>query len=153
MAVINITGIRTADPADIWTPTPYLFASSPFAIVMDVTLDADPPYLDDVFDVTWIMGTPRIDPYTTSWYTALDGNGVLMPTVVFEWKRITWDYRRNGKNFSVYVFMDHYSDAVSQILGDEKYEGIFYVEGTVAALGTPYFAVSDRYWYRAMGDQ
>jgi hypothetical protein len=152
MAVINITGIRTANPADIWAPTPAVVSSSPFAIVMDVELDADPPYLDDTFSATWIMGTPRQDPYTSSWYTAIDDNGILMPTIVFEWD-FEWDYKKNGKNFSVYYFFDHYSDAVSQILGGEKYNGIFYVQGTVASRGTFYFAVSDKFWYRALGDQ
>ena len=152
MGVINITGIRTANPADIWTATPGVVASSPFAIVMDVELDADPPYLDDTFSATWIMGTPRQDPYTDSWYTAIDDTACLMPTIVFEWD-FEWDYKQNGKSFSVYYFFDQYSDAVSQILGGEKYDGIFYVQGTVASRGTYYFAVSDKFWYRALGDQ
>jgi hypothetical protein len=153
MGVINITGIRTADPADIWTPLSAFYASSPFAIVIDVQLEADPPYLDDIFDITWIMGTPRMDPFTTSWYSVAGDTGWIMPTIVFEWDRMTWNYRQKGKDFTVWTSFDHYSDAVSQILGGEKYEGIFYVQGTVAALGTTYFAVSEKFWYRAMGDQ
>jgi hypothetical protein len=152
MAVINVTGIRVANPADIWTPTPGVFSSSPFAIVMDVELDADPPWLDYSFSATFVMGTPRQDPYTTSWFTAIDDNAVLMPTIVFEWD-FDWNYRENGKSFSVWYSFDHYSDAVSQILGSEKYNGMFYVEGTVTSESTYYFGVSDKFWYRAMGDQ
>lgn len=148
MGVVNITNIWTADPVDIWTPQPYFDANEAFAIVIEVNLQANPPYLDYSFAATWIMGTPRMDPWTTSWYTVLPGNDAgLMPTVVNKWN-FQWDYRHNGKNFIVWISWDHYADAVSQIFGPEKYDGIFYVLGTIAAEGTPYFGVSDKYWYR-----
>jgi hypothetical protein len=147
MAVINITGAWTADASDIWTPAPSFVSDMPFAVVIEVELVANPPYLDDTFSATWIMGTPRQDPYTPSWYTAIDDNGMLMPTVVYEWD-FEWDYRHKGKNFAVWDAFDHYSDAVSQVLGGEKDQGVFYLQGIIVARGTGYFAVSDKYWYR-----
>jgi hypothetical protein len=147
MGVINISAVRTADSSDIWTPVPSFVSDMPFSVVIDVELEADPPYLDYSFSATWILGTPRQDPYTTSWFTAIDDNAVMMPTVVYEWD-FDWDYRANGKNFSVWTSFDQYTDAVSQILGEEQNQGIFYLRGIVNARGTPYFAVSDKFWYR-----
>ena len=146
---LTISAIRTTT-TDIWTPAPAFGATSPFAIVMDIELTANPPWLPDSFAATWIMGTPRQDPYTDSWYTILPGNnGSLMPTVVFDWN-FEWDYRRKGKNFSIWISFDQYLDAVSQIYGSEKEQGIFYVMGTLASEGTGYFAVSDKFWYRVV---
>jgi hypothetical protein len=147
MAVINIAGVWTAESTDIWTPVNSFFSALPFATVIEVELDADPPYLDDLFSATWILGTPRQDPYTTSWYTAIDDNAVLMPTVVNQWD-FEWDYKKNGKNFAVWNSFGKYDDAVSQIYGPERNQGIFYLQGTLASRGTGYFAVSDKYWYR-----
>jgi len=150
MAVINISGVWTAESTDIWTPVPSFFSALPFAMVIEIELDADPPYLDDSFSATWILGTPRQDPYTPSWFTILDsGNATLMPTVVYEWD-FEWDYKKKGKNFAVFWTFNQYSDAVSQISGDEKNNGIFYLQGTIASRGTGYFAVSEKYWYRVL---
>ncbi|HEX3738589.1 MAG TPA: hypothetical protein VHV29_02580 [Terriglobales bacterium] len=150
MSEVNILGVWSADPADIFTPKPVFVSSEPFAIVIEVNLDVDPPFFSNSLTATWIMGTPRIDPYTTSWYTVLDGGDAsLMPTVVFDWD-FSWDYRKRGKNFVVWISFDHYSDAVSQILGGEKFDGLFYVMGTIESRGEYYFGVSDKYWYRAI---
>ncbi len=145
MSFINISAVRTADPGNVWVPKSAFRPSDPFAVVLEVQVDNSVIEEGLVFDAIFEIVNPRQDPYTTSWYSDMDGTGLLMPSVVWEWDSVAFQW---GTNFAVWWWFNHYSDAVSQILGGEQLQGIFYAQGTVSIEGSDLFAVSDKFWYK-----
>ena len=142
MAFLNITGVYTADPADVWTPKSSFVTSDPFAIVVTAQCDSSLVAEGLSYDGVVQIVNPRQDPYTDNWWT-FDGDNVFsMPTVdntgtlAFQWT-----------NFGFWWTWDRYSDAVSQINGP-TIQGVYYVQGTMSVEGSNLFAASGQFWFK-----
>ena len=146
MSFVNISAVRTADPGNVWIPKNSFRPADPFAVVLDVQVDSSVIQEGLVFDATFEIANPRDDPYTTSWFTITDNGDVLdMTSVVWQWSSVSFQW---GTNFAVWWHFDHYSDAVSQISGGEKLQGIFNAQGTINIQGSDLFAASGQFWYK-----
>jgi hypothetical protein len=146
MSFLNISAVRTADPNDIWQPKLSFRPTDPFAVVLDVQVDNSVIEEGLLFDATFQINNPRNDPYTTSWFTILStGDALEMTSVVWTWNSVSFQW---GTSFAVWWWFDHYSDAVTQISGGEKLQGIFYAQGTVNVQGSDLFAASPPFWYK-----
>ena len=146
MSFVNISAVRTADPGEVWVPKNSFRPSDPFAVVLDVQVDSSIVQEGLLFDATFQINNPRNDPYTTSWFTVLStGDAIDMTSVVWAWGSVSFQW---GTSFSVWYSFDHYSDAVSQIYGGEKLQGLFYAQGTINVQGSDLFAPSPQFWYK-----
>lgn len=145
MSFVNISAVRTADPGNVWVPKNSFRPSDPFAVVLDVQVDSSIVQAGLLFDATFEIVNPRNDPYSPSWYTVIGGDSFEMPSVVWQWDSVSFQW---GTNFAVWWWFNHYSDAVSQIYGGEKLQGIFNAQGTINIQGSDLFAVSSQFWYK-----
>ncbi len=143
MSFISIPAMYTADPADVWTPKSSFFPFEPFAINMHVQISQDLIDLGLLFDAVFQMVNPRRDPFDDGWWIA-DGANFYGLTVDSLWNNGQF----NWTNFGIWFHWDQYNHAVSHLLGPEKVNGVFYVQGTISVQGTSLFAHSDKYWYK-----
>lgn len=146
MPFVQIPAVYAADPADVWTPKASFVSTDPFAIVIQVQVSSDLVKAGLSYDAVFQMVNPRQDPYRGSWFT-YTGNSVLdMTTRDRHWNGIRFQWT----DFAAWVSWGQYADAVSQILGGEKLQGLFIVRGTIDVVGSSLFAHSDGSWYKVV---
>jgi hypothetical protein len=144
MAFLNVSAVRTADPGNNSVAKDSFMSSDPFAIVLDGQVDSSVVSAGLLYDIVWQIVNPRQDPNSHAWWTLLAGDVVGMPTVDVDWKgaSLPWTY------FWVMASWSHYADAVSQVQGPDKFDGIFYVQGTVNVQGSSLFGHSGQFWFK-----
>ena len=134
MPSLSIDQIFTMDPADPWTPKNVFSASDPFGITIICSASAELVQKRLLYDLVWQMVNPRDDPFGTVWYSD--------STTVFKYHTIDWHSRDNlfqWQSFGHWAAWDHYSDAVSHVLGPSKHAGVFSVRGSIEVAGTDLF--------------
>jgi len=145
MSFVNISAIRTADPASVQTPKTSFLPSDPFAIVMDIQVDSSVIQSGLRFDAVFQIVNPRQDPLNHAWFHITSGSTTLaMPTIDFDWTGVSFQW---GTNFWIWFAWTHYSDAV-HVSGPDRLNGIFFVQGTVSVEGSDLFARSGQFWFK-----
>jgi hypothetical protein len=146
MPFVSIPWIHTADPSNVWNSKSAFRPADPFAIVMNVRVSDDIIAAGLRFDAVFQMVTPRNDPYGPAWYTVFStGESDTIVTLDWRWDDLSFTW---GTDFGLWVYWDHYSDAISHVRGGEKDRGIFFVRGTVDIRGSDLFAHSPEFWYK-----
>jgi hypothetical protein len=145
MPFIQISDVYTADPGDVWTRKPTFFPSDPFAIVLIVQMSSDIMQAGLRSNTVFQMVNPRMDPYRGSWWHYDSSVGVIEhETRDAHWKNVPFSFTYFARSWSY----SQYLDAVAQINGSEKLEGIFFVRGTIDVIGSDLFAHSGEFWYK-----
>jgi hypothetical protein len=144
MAFVNVSAVRTADPANIWVAKDSFMSSDPFAIVLDVQVDSSVVSAGLLYDFVWQIVNPRQDPSSHAWWTLIGNNIVSMPTVDTDWTgaAIQWT------NFAAWCWWSRYSEAVNEVRGPDKLAGVFYVQGTINVQGSSLFGRSNQFWFK-----
>jgi hypothetical protein len=137
--------IWTADPGNIWASKSSFMSSDPFAIVMGVQVDQSVVAEGLLFDAVYQLVNPRQDPYNHAWYTVSDSNLMSMPTVDNDWTAGSFNW---GTNFAIWFWWSHYADAVSQLYGPDRLDGVFYAQGTISVEGSNLFSAAAPFWYK-----
>jgi hypothetical protein len=144
MAFVNLPAVRTADPVNVGVAKNSFMSNDPFAIVLDVQVDNSVVEAGLLYDVVWQIVNPRQDPYSHAWFTVFDDVGGLMPTVDADWNGLPFRWT----NFRVWVWWDHYADAVTHVRGQDKVAGVFYVQGTINVHESSLFNRSSQFWFK-----
>jgi hypothetical protein len=144
VAFVNVSAARTADPGNVWVAKNSFLSSEPFAIVLDVQVDSSIVAAGLLYDVVWQIVNPRQDPNNHAWWTLVGNEIVGTPTVDADWNGVAFQWT----NFAVWDTWSHYSDAVRQVQGPDKFAGIFYVQGTINVQGSSLFGHSNQFWFK-----
>jgi hypothetical protein len=145
MPFIQITDVHTADPSNVWTPKPAFLSSEPFAIVLIVQISSDIIQAGLRSNTVFQMVNPRMDPFRGSWWHYDSSVGVIEhETRDYHWNDVAFSYTYFARSLSY----SRYSDAVAQINGTEKLNGVFFVRGTIDVRGSNLLAASGVFWYK-----
>ena len=144
MAFVNVSAVRTADPANVWVAKDSFRSSDPFAIVLDVQVDSSVVSSGLLYDAVWQIVNPRQDPYSHAWWTLLGSEVEGIPTVDADWNSVPFQWT----NFAVWMSWSRYSDAVSHVHGPDKFAGVFFVQGTINVQGSSLFGHSNQFWFK-----
>jgi len=142
MSWVEIKGIWTMNPADVWKPVGSFFWNDPFGVTIHITCSSDLVEKRALYDIQWQLVCPREDIFELVWWGSMSGVIDSRPTIDFLFKDQPFEYT----NFGHWITWGKYSDPMGSV-GAAQFPGVFAVRGFIQVKGTDLFDMTKPYGY------